>query len=210
MYIELVELFRCVRRHDESWLVASIDEVRERSIIRGILGCPVCGAQYPISDGVADFSGAHPGGPDGNPVISESESEIAVRAGGLLGLGEAEGVIILGGSWAAGAAALSAMTGARVIAANPSAGIQRAAPVAIVRVGDAFPLGAGSCAGVALDESFTRGALSSALRVVRPGGRLAGPMSVERPTGLSLLASDAQWWVAEKAPDVTPLRRGNR
>ena len=58
MFLELVDSLRCVRTHEDSWLIARADELVDRHIVQGELGCPVCEARYPIRDGVADFRGA--------------------------------------------------------------------------------------------------------------------------------------------------------
>lgn len=207
MFIELVELLRCIRAHDESWLVASIDELRERSIYRGRLGCPICHAEYPVVEGVVDFSGATV-----SPALSSRSADpedLGLRAGAFLGLGESAGTVVLAGSWAAGAAALQRATEARVFAANPAPDDDGSA-IGRILVSESLPFAASSCAGVALDESFHGSIFESAIRVIRPGGRMVGPSSLPRPAGLALLAEDSEWWVAEKPPEVTPLRRGNR
>ena len=206
MFIELVELLRCIRAHDESWLVASIVELRDRSIIRGILGCPVCQAEYPIVGGVADFSGA---AVSPAPVSAGTNPEdVALRAGAFLGLADSPGTVVLGGSWSAGAQALAEVTGSRVFIANALTDASQAAGSILLK--DAFPFAVASCAGVALDCTFDRRALDAAVRVLRPGGRIVFPASLTKPDGLSVLAQDAEWWVAETPPEVTTLRRGNR
>ena len=208
MFIELVEVLRCIREHDESWLVASIDELRERSIQRGTLGCPVCGAEYPIASGIADFSG----GASRNVVEGSDRDagDIAARAGGFLALAGVSGVVVLGGDWTRGAELLSQATDVRIVAANSPDDVRETASVAFVTIADSIPLGAGSCAGVALDDSFSAAAAESARRVVRAGGRIVGPKSISPPAELTILADDGSWWVGEKPPEVTSLRRGNR
>lgn len=207
MFIELVELLRCIREHDESWLVASIDELSERSIVRGRLGCPICQADYPVVEGAVDFSGA-----TAAPALSSrsvNPEDVSLRAGAFLGLGENTGTVVLGGSWGAGAALLQRVTNSRVFVANA---VPNANDVSVGRilVDNALPFGAASCAGIALDDSFHQGVFESASRVIRPRGRMVGPASLPRPAGLTLLAQDADWWVAEKPAEVTTLRRGNR
>lgn len=207
MFIELVELLRCIRPHDESWLIASIDELRERSIHRGRLGCPICRAEYPVVEGVVDFSAATV-----SPAVSarsDDPEDVGLRAGAFLGLGETTGTVLLGGCWAAGAAALQRATEARVFVANAEPDADHVAEGRIL-VDRALPFGVGSCAGVALDESFHNSIFECAALVIRPGGRMAGPVSVPRPAALALLAEDSDWWVAEKPPEVTTLRRGNQ
>ncbi len=58
MHVDLVEALRCPRGHEESWLVAATDVVIERRIIRGTIGCPVCGAEWRIEEGELDFDAA--------------------------------------------------------------------------------------------------------------------------------------------------------
>jgi hypothetical protein len=211
LFIELVEVLRCIREHDESWLVASIDELHERSIYRGTLGCPVCGAEYLIEKGIADFSGgAAKEAAKKSDDAAAPASEIAARAGGFLALAGANGVVVLGGGWARGAAALAGATDLRIIAANAAGDIAEGPSVALVKIADSIPLGAGSCAGIAFDDSFSAAAIASAQRVVRPGGRIVGPKRISPPTGINILAEDESWWVGEKPPEVTTLRRGNR
>lgn len=208
MFIELVELLRCIRAHDESWLVASIGEMRDRSIRFGTLGCPVCSAEYPIAGGVVDFAG-------GNSVRAAASSkmsaeELALRAGAFLNLGESGGVVVLGGAWASAARELTNRVAARVIAVNAPAQVEDSPAVGLVRASGAIPLAAASCAGVAFDSSFSADAVAAAERVLRAGGRIVGAAGVRRPAGLTLLAEDEAWWVAEKPPEITTLRRGNR
>ena len=81
MYIPLVDILRCPRPHDETWLVASIVRAEARDIIDGVLGCPICSAEYPIRDGAVDFGGA--GAPA--PYIAPGE-ESAVRIAAALDL----------------------------------------------------------------------------------------------------------------------------
>ena len=52
MFVELVDLLRCPRPHEDTWLVAAAEAMSGRHIVRGTLGCPVCEAEYPIRDGV--------------------------------------------------------------------------------------------------------------------------------------------------------------
>ncbi len=208
MFIELVEVLRCIREHDESWLVASIDEMRDRSIRAGTLGCPMCGAWYAIVDGVADFAEGKALVPTGAGTYDPTD--VAMRAGGLLDLGESSGIVVLGGSWAIGAAPLTSATNVRVIAVNPPQAVDEGASIALVRAGDVLPVGEASCVGIAIDESFGETALASALRRLAPGGRIVAPLRLAPPPSVSVLARDDRWWVGEKAPEVISLRRGSR
>lgn len=209
MFIELVETLRCVREHGESWLVASIDDLRERSIRAGTLGCPVCGARYPIIDGVADFSGGRCR-PVSDALSSIEASDLAMRAGAFLALGETRGTIVLGGGWARGAGDLVRSLDVRVIAVNASPEVEESPAIALVKISDAIPMAARACAGAALDASFTREAYRSAQKVVRAGGRIVGVNAATPPDGVTVIAEDGSWWVGENPREITTLRRGSR
>ena len=55
MFVELIELLRCPRPHEEAQLVASASRTEARHIVEGLLGCPVCGAEFRIVNGVVVF-----------------------------------------------------------------------------------------------------------------------------------------------------------
>lgn len=208
MFIELVEALRCVHSHEESWLVASIDVMRERSIVSGSLGCPVCGARYPIVDSVADFTEGAPAGQGDQSELSDEQ--LAIRAGAFLGLSDATGLIVLAGDWARGAADLARVTHVRIVCVNPPDGVRESSSVCLTRAADTFPVGAGGCVGVALDSSATPDAVGSAAQSLQPGGRLIAPASVGRPAVIREIASDSSYWVGEKPPELTSLRKASR
>jgi len=58
VHIDLTEMLRCPEPHDEAFLVMSTGEMRGRMVRSGLLGCPVCGREYPLVKGVARFSGS--------------------------------------------------------------------------------------------------------------------------------------------------------
>lgn len=109
MLLDLSELFVCPRCRPAQGLVVLVDELRERRVVRGRLGCPECEARYPLSDGVLRLDGeaaaaAEPAGSDPSPergstpalLRGTGPAEAAVRLGALLGLPEAEGPFLLG------------------------------------------------------------------------------------------------------------------
>src|SRR5256712_13788212 len=55
MHIELTEMLRCPEAHREEMLVLSTGEVRDRMVRSGLVGCPVCHKEYPISRGIVNF-----------------------------------------------------------------------------------------------------------------------------------------------------------
>src|SRR5207237_6990507 len=55
MHIELTEMLRCPESHREEMLVLSTGELKDRMIRSGLVGCPVCHKEYPISRGIVNF-----------------------------------------------------------------------------------------------------------------------------------------------------------
>ena len=212
MFIELIDLLRCVRRHDDTWLVASFTKVSHRFVEEAKLGCPSCSAEYWIHGGVADFSGevVLPECEDERKAASHRREELATRAGAYLEAIEAGATIVLGGLWAYAAQELSEMAAVRVIALNAPAGVKESETVGLVRVGSEIPLAAGSVLGVAFDAWFPVKIVESAVRVVRPGGRIVGPAAIKAPGELSILAHDDKYWIGQKAPEVVTISRGSR
>jgi hypothetical protein len=212
VFIELIDLLRCTRPHDETWLVASFSKVNHRFVEEAKLGCPSCSAEYWIRGGVADFSGEVilPECEDERKAASHRREELATRAGAYLDATEPGATVVLGGLWAYAAQELSEMAGIRVIAINAPSEVKESETVGLVRVGSEIPLAAGSVLGVALDAWFPANIVESAVRVVRPGGRIVGPAAIKTPSELAVLAHDDKYWVAQKAPEVVTISRGSR
>src|SRR2546421_10831159 len=55
MHMELTELLRSPEPHREETLVLSTGEMRDRMVRSGLVGCPVCHKEYPISRGIVNF-----------------------------------------------------------------------------------------------------------------------------------------------------------
>ena len=53
VFIELTDLLRCPEPHEEQFLVLLPDQMQDRSVRSGKLGCPVCHREYRIVDGKA-------------------------------------------------------------------------------------------------------------------------------------------------------------
>ena len=212
MFIELLDLLRCPKPHHDTWLVASFRTVSNRFVETGTLGCPVCSAQYPIVDGIADFSGGvtSPSCEQSRSDAGHSREELATRAGAFLDATEPGAVVVLGGVWAYAAEELSSLSEARVLALNPEPGVKETATVGLVRTAAEIPLAADSCLGVAVDAWFNSAIVEAAVRVVRPGGRIVGPGAIPPPAELAVLAQDAEYWVARKTPSLIPLRKASR
>jgi uncharacterized protein YbaR (Trm112 family) len=208
VFIEMLDLLRCVNAHEDTWLVASLKAISNRFVLDGTLGCPVCHAEYPIRKGIADFRiGGEAEQLLEQPVPRESREDLAMRIGAFLSATEPGATVVLGGSWAEVAQELSVMTETRVLTLNPSNRVEESESVGLLRVTYEIPLAPASVLGVALDASFPTKIISSALKVVRPGGRIVGPATIDAPRDLAVLARDERYWVAEKPAEMVSLRR---
>src|SRR5215213_6749781 len=118
MFIPLVDILRCVKPHEETWLVASIGRAENRYIIEGTLGCPICLAEYPIRGGVVHFTANETYAPD----VPASEEE-AVRIAAALDLTEPRMTAVLHGRWGAHAQFVRGISPSQLILLNPPAGM---------------------------------------------------------------------------------------
>ena len=205
----MLDLLRCTNEHEETWLVASLRALSNRFVLDGTLGCPVCHAEYQIRKGIADFRRA--GDTGQQPIDSASHhgnrETLATRIGAFLNATEAGTTLVLGGSWGEAAHEVSVLTGSRVLVLNYTRGMEESETVGLLRVSREIPLAPASAQGVAIDETLPSEILTSALEVVRPGGRIVGPAAITPPAGLAILARDDRYWVAEKPAEMVPLRR---
>ena len=209
MFIEVVDAFRCPRPHELTWLVASADRLLDRDILTGELGCPVCGARYPIVDGVADFrpAGARAPAP-ASPAAPADVPDRALRAAALLGLTEPGGLVVLAGTWGDAAHEVAALVeGIHVLAVDPLGGVSSGFGVSVVRAPDALPMRPESVRAVALDDAHTGAPfLASSVAALKPSGRLLVSAGAPVPAGIVERARDAHDWLGEKH-DLTALAR---
>lgn len=212
MFIELIDLLRCINAHEDTWLVASFQTVSNRIVLEASLGCPSCSAQYQVHEGIADFSAgvALPSCEAERAAASHNREEHATRAGAYLEATEPGATIVLGGVWAYAAQELSEMAEVRILALNAPSEVKESQTVGLLRVATEIPVAPGSVFGVALDSWFPAKLIASAVRAVRPGGRIVGPVTIPAPAELSVLAHDDNYWVAQKAPEVVKLSRASR
>ncbi|HVF38602.1 MAG TPA: hypothetical protein VM939_01795 [Gemmatimonadaceae bacterium] len=207
MYIELIDLLRCPRPHEDSWLVAAFEEMEHRFVVRGSLGCPVCGNRYSIVNGVANLTVASVNSVErGEARLSTPDGELPIRVAAMLGLGAPGALVILGGEACMLARPLSELVSARVIAVNPPAAMQESDMVAIIRCDERVALAPRSADGMMLDQG-TLIVLGADPGPLKTGGRLVIPASGTLPADCRELARDELDVVAERSGELVSLSR---
>jgi uncharacterized protein YbaR (Trm112 family) len=190
MFIELTDHLRCPADHAESYLVLLPDDMQERSVRAGRLGCPVCGRTYQISDGVLDLGG-------GEAVLPETTLLTAEALTALVGLSGPGGYMVLVGRPAASWRAVAERNqGVGLVAVNPPAEVGDEPGISVLRSG-VLPLKSRSMRGVVLGGPFGGDVrwVREAARVVLPGLRVAGEGPVPEPGSLELMAAAGGAWV---------------
>jgi hypothetical protein len=207
VFIPLVDILRCARPHEATWLVASIERAEARDIVDGTLGCPICLAEYEIRDGIVYYDAVV----DEPPSVAARDDE-AMRLAAALELTDARMVAVLHGEWGAHARLIRELSPAQLLLVNPPRGVMSGDGVSIV-VAATAPLAQASVHAVAIDsiadEAMTR-ALCSALR---GEGRMVGRLATPIPAGLVELARDAEVWVARRPPETVesaPVQLGRK
>lgn len=210
MFVELIDLLRCPRDHEETWLVAAFSRVEDRFVLEAKLGCPVCGEAYRVVDGIADFrapqaaiAGTEPS-PNG-PGQGDDETRI-VRHAAMLGLERPGSVIVLDDEAARLAQPLAAMTETRIVALNPRSPLGESERIAVVFSDSRIPLAQASVDGMVV-TSGTGAKIEEAARTLRPGGRIVAPAGTKLGGGFRELARDEHNVVGESLGGLVALSR---
>jgi len=192
MHIELTDHLRCLSDHVESFLVLLPDTMDGRRVVRGTLGCPVCGSIVRIDEGVAWFEGGTPS--EGRTMLS------AVAVAAFLGVSGPGGYIALAGGATAVAPELAALLpGVGLVLVNPSEGTADSMSGSVLR-GGRLPLKHGSMRGVVLGQDAAESAdwVTDALGAVLPGLRVVVESAAPPPGEVELLAAVEGCWVGKR------------
>jgi uncharacterized protein YbaR (Trm112 family) len=203
MLRDLLDSLRCPRPHEESWLVAMVHRADGPNLLDAELACPVCGAEFRVTDGVARFD---------DPVPARlGEPVHALRLAAQLGVTEGVVPVLLTGGYTSAGAELSALTPVPQVWVNGSEGNLRPVAGSVIIVSGRVPLGVETLAGAAVDEAHAESEmLESIVRAVRMRGRIVAPAHIPLPSGVRELARDDAEWVAEvttRASGLVELRR---
>ncbi|HUG40065.1 MAG TPA: hypothetical protein VMM12_06260 [Longimicrobiales bacterium] len=187
MHVALTDVLTCPRCGPGHGLILVPEEVRERRVVSGFLGCADCRERYPVVSGVVDLSGGE--------VVGEVEAAGteagALGLAGQLGLAGAQGVVLLVGAAAAHASELGSLVDGVEVVATLGTGVGGASSV---RVGVRLPFQSGKLRGVALTGEAAGFLLEEGARLLAPAGRLvldpvpAGSRARLDAAGLRVLA----------------------
>jgi hypothetical protein len=192
VHIELTDHLRCLSDHAEGFLVLLPDAMDGRRVVRGTLGCPVCGRVVRIENGIADFGAGEPS--DGRTVLSAE----AVAA--LLGVSGPGGYIALaGGATTVVIDLASLLPGIALVLVNPPAGTADSLAGSVLRAGR-LPLKRGSMRGVVIgrDSSETADWVTDGIGALLPGLRVVVEGDAPPAEGVELLATVEGCWVGKK------------
>jgi len=205
MHIELTEMLRCPEPHADAVLVLSTGEMSGRMVRSGIVGCPVCRREYPVVNGVVDFSGrgvrgavsaAPPGTAPRAPLPVDPQTLQA-----LLDLSGPGGFVVLVGSAVRHAVGLAGlMAGIHFVGVDPPPRAEELPVLSLLQCGRTIPLRQAMARGVVIGGEAARAPwLDEGVRVLLRGRRLVLEEAAGAPpAGVTRLASGEGLWVGEK------------
>ena len=209
MFVDQLDLLRCTNPHRDANLVATATRTVDRRIVAGVLGCPVCSAEYAIRSGTVWFGAADPE----VPALAGTTDGEAVRLAALLSVDGGGGCYVLCGAWGTLARALVDVAPAELLLVSPPLDVGDWSTLR--GAGDAIPLAGGRARGVAIDRPSPALA-EAAARALIENGRLIAPAATPVPASITILARDDRHWVGRHqrppAPPalVTPRRAAPR
>ncbi|KPJ96441.1 MAG: hypothetical protein AMS18_00875 [Gemmatimonas sp. SG8_17] len=201
MFIELAEFLRCPADHAPAYCVITPAEMEDRGVLSGVVGCPICEAEYPITDGVVRF-GADPllGRGSRSDDLTVEEMPSAHSIWNLLALGSPGGYVILLGSPARLVEALAAeMDGIHYIGVNAPPEVQGSAELSLLTATASIPLRSDICRGVVVGREYAEQPwLGEGARVTLEGGRMVVAKEDVEVTSMNCLAVGQGLWVGDK------------
>ena len=184
MHLLLTDRLTCPRCGPEFGLVLRADDIEDRRVLQGFLGCPNCREKYPVARGVADLrppprrpmtasdpdaGDAQRGlGPDPTPDPAET-----VRLAALLGVTEGPGTVLVAGKAAAHAGSLAALlSGVEVVALDVGPTPEVTPGVSRLLSDGRIPFYSGTLRAVALSGACAEALIDEAVRAVSRAGRV--------------------------------------
>jgi hypothetical protein len=209
MHIELTEMLRCPEPHREEMLVLSTGEMRGRMVRSGLVGCPLCRKEFPISNGIVNFRRSRArvsrdeatATPRTHVPPSPVPSADATKLQALLEISGPGGFVVLVGSAVRQAPALARlMEGVHFVGVNPPGDMSEEAALSLLYATEKVPLKTAIARGVVVGADLAVSPwLVEAHRVLLRGRRLVVETEdPELPIGLDRLAVGEGLWVGEK------------
>jgi uncharacterized protein YbaR (Trm112 family) len=206
VHIELTEMLRCPEPHEENVLVMSTGEMLGRMVRSGILGCPVCHREYPIVQGVVEFSGS---GKRETGKVRESADPFpasrfpalvdAPTLQALLDLSGPGGYVVLLGSAARHAVGLAGlMGGIHFVGVNAPPDVEELPVLSLLACDTMVPLRHAMARGVVVGQERMAW-LAEAGRILLRGRRVVVEREdVAAPPGVTRLAAGQGLFVGER------------
>lgn len=181
-----------------------IQEMEDRRVRRGWLGCPGCRTDYPVEAGLADLRA----GRDRAPAAAEAyeADELPLRMAALVGVTEGPAFVYAAPALASSApAAADLVAGVEWVTAGAAAAAQRERPGVSRFLFDAprLPIASARLRGAALVRP-SREEVTEAARALWPGARLvafeagAGLEEWLAAAGLEAVVREGGTWVARR------------
>ena len=195
MFIELTDILRCPESHEEQFLVLLPDEMSDRSVRSGHLGCPVCHREYGIENGTVLLSSTPPPIPNPTPLDPLVDASAIAAFLGMAGPGGYVGMV--GNLPGLDGGLVSALPGVHVAAVNPPAGTAELPMMSVLR-SPIIPIKSRSLRGVVLGSQLGTDPfwVSEAVRVLLPGLHVVGQGAAPERPEVRVLAAAGGWWVA--------------
>ena len=190
-------------------------EVEDRRVRSGWLGCPNCRHDYPVTGGVADLRLEPAASSESRAryIETDDDDELALKVLALLCLNEQRGFVLVAERIAYAATAVSELAPElEVIAVSSTPGdLDDARGVSRVLAEQPFPLVEFKLPGVAIAPGGNPQLVAAAARRVATAGRLAlfdataEDIEEAKRSGLVILAVESGTAVAERKLDSLPI-----
>lgn len=182
MFLPLTDLLTCPHCGPEYGLILLADQIEDRRVLSGALGCPNCQRHYPVTAGFVDLrktreedepkEGEASKGKTGED--AELDREEAIRLAALLGLteGMAQYLLILGPAVRHAPAIAALGEGIEILVADPTVrDWEEEAGISRLGLDDNLPIYQMGIRGAVISAGEA-GLLSEVARVLVPGGRV--------------------------------------
>lgn len=195
MHLLVTDRLTCVRCGPTFGLVLVADDLRDRRLLEGFLGCSNCRDRYPVQGGFGDLRPAPRRALPSGWLESPPDPKGALRLAALLGVREGPGLLLLTSSSVQQAQGVAELVeGIEVVAVHAGLlGDEERPGVSRIVCGEGLPFFSGSLRGVVVEGPWPSEGVREAIRVLAPGARLvwldppAGPIEGLEAAGIELL-----------------------